>query len=101
MRWPLSMVLYPCDRARDLFYDALEGALRPAVSLRFKLHLRSCAPCREYLRLYRLAADMGAFRKDNPPPTGLMDRTLAFLERQGVAAPGEAPGENGPPKGEK
>jgi hypothetical protein len=57
------------------------------VRLRLKVHLKACAPCREYMRLYRLAADMRAFREDNPPPTDFMDKTLAFLEEQGIAAP--------------
>lgn len=91
MRWPLNTVLYPCDRVRDMLYDALEGSLGPVVALRFKLHLKSCAPCREYLRLYRMAADMGSYRKENPPPTELMDKTLAFLERHGIAAPEDPP----------
>lgn len=83
----LSLPLYSCDKIRDLLYDALEGTLTPVVSLRFKLHLKACAPCREYLRLYNMAADMKSYRRDNPPPTDLMDKTLAFLERQGIAAP--------------
>ena len=92
MRWPMSLLVFPCDRVRDLLYDALEGSLSPLVSLRFRLHLKGCAPCREYLRLYRMAADMKSFRRDNPPPTPLMDRTLAFLEERGIAAPGDSDG---------
>lgn len=78
---------YPCNRIRDMLYDALEGTLGPIVTLRFKLHIRGCPECKEYLRLYKLAADMSAFRRDNPPPTELMDRTLAFLEQAGITAP--------------
>lgn len=99
MRALLAIPLYPCERIREMLYDALEGSLGPVVSLRFKLHLRSCAPCREYLRLYKMAADMRSFRRDNPPPTDLMDKTLAFLERQGIAAPDpEEEGGKGKPK---
>lgn len=89
---------YPCDRIRDMLYDALEGTLGPIVTLRFKLHIRGCKACREYLRLYRMAADMRTFRRDNPPPTALMDRTLAFLEQAGIAAP-DLPGEGEAGKG--
>lgn len=32
---------------------------------------------------------MGRFRRDNPPPTAIMDKTLAFLEQHGIAAPDE------------
>jgi hypothetical protein len=100
----LSIPLYSCGKVRDLLYDALDGSLAPMVSLRFRLHLKACAPCREYLRLYTMAADMKSFRRDNPPPTDLMDRTLAFLERQGIAAPApetdrpEGTGSAPPPK---
>jgi predicted anti-sigma-YlaC factor YlaD len=87
MRWPLTIPLYPCESVREKLYDAVEGSLAPLVSLRFRLHLKYCPPCREYLRLYRMAADMKSFRRDNPPPTDLMDKTLDFLERQGIAAP--------------
>lgn len=85
---------YPCDRIRDMLYDALEGTLGPIVTLRFKLHIRGCSECREYMRLYNMAADMSAFRRDNPPPTALMDKTLAFLEKAGIAAP-ESPEDSG------
>jgi predicted anti-sigma-YlaC factor YlaD len=94
MRWPLSLALYRCDQVRDKLYEALEGSLAPVVKLRFRLHLAACAPCREYLKLYRLAADMGRYRRDNPPPTPLMDKTLAFLEQRGISAPDE--GTSGP-----
>jgi predicted anti-sigma-YlaC factor YlaD len=66
MRWPLSLALYRCDQVRDKLYEALEGSLAPVVKLRFRLHLAGCAACREYLRLYRQAADMGRYRRDNP-----------------------------------
>jgi predicted anti-sigma-YlaC factor YlaD len=89
MRRPLSLALYRCDQVRDKLYEALEGALPPLFKLRFRLHLAACAPCREYLELYRQAADMARFRRDNPPPTPLMDETLAFLEERGIAAPDE------------
>lgn len=87
MKWPLSVPLYPCETIREKLYDALEGSLPPLVKARFRLHLRFCAPCRAYLALYRQAADMGSFRRDNPPPTALMDRTLEFLESRGVVDP--------------
>jgi hypothetical protein len=87
MRSLFYAAYYPCDRIRDMLYDALEGTLGPIVSFRFKMHIRGCAKCKEYMRLYRLAADMSAFRRDNPPPTELMDKTLAFLEQAGIAAP--------------
>lgn len=96
MRWPLSLALYRCEQIREMLYESLEGTLSPLVGLRFRLHLRNCAPCREYLKLYRQAADMGAWRRDNPPPTALMDQTLAFLERHGITAPEEG-GEKEPP----
>lgn len=89
MRWPLSIPLYRCEAIREMLYDALEKSLAPLVETRFRLHLRFCPACREYLKLYRQAADMGAYRKDHPPPTELMDRTLAFLESRGITAPKE------------
>jgi hypothetical protein len=82
----MSIALYSCDRVRDMLYDDLDGTLPRIAALRLKLHLWACVRCREYMRLYRLAADMRAFRKDNPPPTDFMDRTLDYLERQGIAA---------------
>jgi len=75
---------YPCDRIRDFAYDYLEGKLTLAVSIRFHMHLRGCPQCREYLALYRLAANPAAFLKENPPPRELLDHTLEFLEKQGL-----------------
>jgi hypothetical protein len=89
MRWPMRIALYDCGRIRDMLYDALEGTLAPVVKLRFRLHLANCAPCREYLKLYNQAANVRAFRRDNPPPTELMDKTLAFLEGEGLIEPEE------------
>ena len=98
MRWPMSVALYPCDRVRDMLYDDLEGTLPRIAVLRLKLHLTACARCRQYMRLYRMAADMRAFRRDNPPPTSFMDKTLDYLERQGIAEPDppRGPGGDGP-----
>lgn len=83
---------YPCDRVRDFAYDYLEGKLSPVVAARFHMHLRGCPQCREYLALYREAADGAEFRKRNPAPQEFLDETLAFLEKQGIVPPPEEGG---------
>jgi hypothetical protein len=77
-------LLYPCDKVRDFMYDHLEGKLPMLTSIRFHLHLNGCAACREYLYLYRKAADAERFRKENPPPDELLEATLDFLKQEGI-----------------
>jgi predicted anti-sigma-YlaC factor YlaD len=83
-------LLYPCDKVRDFMYDYLEGKLPMLTSVRFHLHLNGCAACREYLYLYRKAADAERFRKENPPPDELLAATLDFLRREGAVGEGES-----------
>jgi hypothetical protein len=82
-------LLYPCEKVRDFMYDHLEKDLPTLTSIRFHLHLNGCAACREYLYLYRKAADAQAFRKENPPPEELLSATLDFLKREGIVGQGE------------
>jgi predicted anti-sigma-YlaC factor YlaD len=77
-------MLYPCDKVRDFMYDYLEGELPMLTSIRFHLHLNGCSACREYLFLYRKAANAEQFRKENPPPEELLSSTLDFLKREGI-----------------
>jgi predicted anti-sigma-YlaC factor YlaD len=77
-------MLYPCDKVRDFMYDYLEGHLPMVTSIRFHLHLNGCAACREYLFLYKKAANAESFRKENPPPEELLSATLDFLKREGI-----------------
>jgi hypothetical protein len=77
-------VLYPCDRVRDFMYDYLEDNLPTLTSIRFHLHLNNCPECRQYLFLYKKAADAKAFRAENPAPDAFLASTLAFLEKEGV-----------------
>jgi Putative zinc-finger len=93
-------LLYPCDKVRDFMYDHLEGNLPPLTAIRFHLHLNGCAQCREYLYLYRKAADAKAFRKENPPPEEFLSTTLDFLRKEGIVDGREDgagnPGPDGP-----
>jgi predicted anti-sigma-YlaC factor YlaD len=75
---------YPCAQIREFVYDYLEGDLPGIVRLRFRVHLMGCKDCRGFVRLYRLAANPAAFREETPPPAEMLDRTLRFLEREGV-----------------
>jgi len=79
-------LLYPCDKVRDFMYDYLEGKLPMPTSIRFHLHLNGCEACREYLFLYRKAAEAEKFRRENPPPEELLSTTLDFLKREGIVA---------------
>lgn len=96
----LHRVIYPCDQIVEFTYDYLEGALPPLTLLRFHLHLRTCKGCKEFVRLYRAAANPAAFLHENPIPTELKDYTLLFLEAElerefeggtGRVAAGEGP----------
>lgn len=81
----MMKVMYPCPKIRDFVFDYAEGNLNPLVSLRFRLHISMCKDCNEYVRLYRMAADIRGFRKVKPPPEELVEKTMDFLVREGIA----------------
>ena len=82
----MRKALYPCEQVREFMYDYLEEKLPMVTSVRFHLHLNLCPPCREYLYLYRTAANAQAFRKENPVPDECLDSTLDFLKRAGIVS---------------
>ncbi|HKP95186.1 MAG TPA: zf-HC2 domain-containing protein [Fibrobacteria bacterium] len=93
-------VAYPCDRVRDFMYDYLDDSLPTVTSIRFHMHLNGCPECREYLFLYKKAADAKSFRKEHPAPDAFLASTLEFLEKEGVVAPEDGP-EDRQPKGKE
>lgn len=92
MRGIFQKALYPCERIREFMIDYLEDKLPAVTNIRFHLHLSNCAPCREYLFLYRKAANAQTFRAENPPPDELLDATLDFLKKEGIVDEGAAEG---------
>ncbi|MDQ3000263.1 MAG: zf-HC2 domain-containing protein [Fibrobacterota bacterium] len=85
----LYKVTYPCEKVREFMYDYLDESLPTLTSIRFHLHLNGCVQCREYLFLYKKAANTKDFRKTDPPPDEFLASTLDFLEKQGITGPGE------------
>jgi Putative zinc-finger len=92
----MMKIMYPCSKIREFLYDYAEGTLDPYVALRFKLHISICKGCEEYVRIYRMTADVRSFRKRSPPPQEFVDRTKEFLEKNGLADFSEDPGSKGP-----
>jgi predicted anti-sigma-YlaC factor YlaD len=88
-------VTYPCEKVREFMYDYLDDRLPMLTSIRFHMHLNGCAACREYLFLYKKAADAKSFRKEHPAPEEFLKSTLAFLEKEGIVDDGDT--EPGPP----
>jgi predicted anti-sigma-YlaC factor YlaD len=80
-------VTYPCEKVRDFMYDYLDDRLPTFTSIRFHMHLNGCAQCREYLFLYKKAADAHSFRRENPAPDEFLASTLEFLEKEGITGP--------------
>lgn len=98
MKYLTAKALYPCAKIREFVYDYAEGSLDPVVSLRFKLHISICKDCEEYVRIYRMTADIRSFRKRNPPPSEFVDRTREFLEKNGIADFSGDPESDAPPR---
>lgn len=91
----LNKVMYTCDKARDFMYDFLDESLPTLTSIRFHLHLNLCAECREYLFLYKKAANAGEFRKEHPAPDAFLTSTLEFLKKEGITGEDSGLEENG------
>lgn len=79
-----ALLFFPCRKTGEFVYDYLEGRLGRLTAARFEMHLSRCGPCHEYVLLYRGAADGALFREANPPPPELLEKTLSFLECEGV-----------------
>lgn len=75
---------FTCDKVRDFMYDFLDESLPTFTSIRFHLHLNGCADCREYLFLYKKAANAREFRKEHPAPDAFLASTLDFLRKEGI-----------------
>ncbi len=96
MKGLLGMALMRCERIADFVYDYAEGNLPSQwLAMRFEAHITLCKRCREYVLLYKAAADVSEFRRLNQPPEELLETTLEFLTREGLidkeddaAAPG-------------
>lgn len=87
---------YTCDNVRDFMYDYLDESLPKLTSIRFHLHLNGCPECREYLFLYKKAANAREFRNEHPAPDAFLASTLDFLHKEGIteaAADKDAEGE--------
>ncbi len=81
----MMKLMYPCEKIREFVFDYAEGRLNPFVAMRFKAHISKCRDCNEYVRLYKMAADIRKFRRVNPPPGKLVDKTMDFLQKEGLA----------------
>lgn len=77
-------LLYDCARIPEFAYDFLDGKLPRWTSLRFRAHLSGCRGCREYMRLYRMAADPKTFQAEHPLPAEMLASTLEFLKNEGA-----------------
>lgn len=80
----LQKTIYSCDQVKTLLYDYLDETLPTLTSMRFHLHLNLCSKCREYLFLYKKAANAKAFRLENPAPEEFLKATLEFLKKEGI-----------------
>jgi predicted anti-sigma-YlaC factor YlaD len=80
-------VTYPCEKVREFMYDYLDERLPTLTSIRFHMHLNGCQACREYLFLYKKAANAKEFRNENPAPDAFLASTLDFLEKEGITGP--------------
>ncbi len=85
MKGLLGMAFMRCERIADFIYDYAEGNLPSQwLVMRFEAHISLCKRCREYLLLYKAAADASEFRSLNEPPPELLEKTLEFLQQAGL-----------------
>lgn len=76
--------MYNCDQVAGFVYDYAEKNLSFVTRQRFELHLKTCKGCREYVELYSSAANPHEFLQENPIPSELEEKTLSFLEQEGI-----------------
>jgi hypothetical protein len=83
----VSALPIPCEEARALLDERLDGTLAGADAAALRVHLDGCAACREDAAA--LAAVDGALRADGIPDPGpaFSDRVVAALDRGPSRAP--------------
>ena len=84
MKAPMSTLLFPCEKIREFVYDYADGKLDFLTTARVRLHVKICDCCSEYVKIYLMAANRENFRAHFPPPSEFLDKTLEFLEGEGV-----------------
>jgi predicted anti-sigma-YlaC factor YlaD len=68
-----------CRDAIDLLGDFLASELGPRDSVRLRLHLAGCRPCRAYLRTYRRTVRLAGRAGEIEMPEEMKRRLRAFL----------------------
>lgn len=77
-------VIFSCEQVRAFMYEYLDEKLPTFTSIRFHLHLNLCAECRQYLFLYKKAANAKEFRDKHPAPQEFLNATMEFLKKEGI-----------------
>jgi len=94
MNTVLGKIVFTCDQVRNFMYDYLDEKLPTFTSTRFHLHLNLCTECRQYLFLYKKAANAKAFRDKHPAPEEFLNATMDFLKKEGVLSREESEQKN-------
>jgi len=76
--------MYNCDQVAEFVYDYMENRLNFFTRKRFNMHLKTCPNCNQYVKLYSSAANPQEFLQENPIPPELTEKTLSFLEEEGI-----------------
>ena len=75
---------YSCEDIKGFIYDYIDHQLPILTRKRFDLHIKMCKNCSDYFKLYQTTASPQNFIQENPIPHELKDKTLSFLEDQGI-----------------
>lgn len=70
-----------CDELADLLHDFVAGELSPEQRQHFEQHLCRCPPCGYFYQSYTVTIHLTRKLPTLAPPSGLLDRLLASLER--------------------
>ena len=81
-----------CQQVTALLVEYVKDALAPEMLCAFREHLRECADCLAYLRMYRATIRaLGTVRYEDIP-AGLQDRLFSFLYTRLSHIPSSCPG---------
>ncbi len=84
MNKTMKKLFFSCTQIRNFLYDYLEHNLSGITQFRFETHLKMCPECKEYFELYKAAANPNDYMESSPVPPELYDKTLHFLENEGI-----------------
>lgn len=75
-------MMMTCGEVEDTLLDYVEGKLSGYALFKFEFHIRACRECRDYLKAYRKATELGGNilgSANDPAPEDIPEDLMAAI----------------------